>query len=217
MKIKTTLIYLIFSIYWLVTIFFTFPENYLQIKALKYEQIFSIFLSQRWSFFAPPPQTNDRLYFEYITIKKDTVLLEVLEPLAKKRKYEFPFNSDRSTIDYVLANNIYSLSDYLRESFNIYKFENCNINKSDDDCYTEFLNYYYPKFHEYSELKSLINYGALIKSQSNAKFEIEKLKIIATTIDIPKFNDRFNKHNTKKENKVFESKYYNLKYCKWEK
>ena len=217
MKIKITLVYLVFCIYWVMTIFFTFPENYLQIKATKYEQIFSLFLSQRWSFFAPPPQTNDRLYFEYITTKKDTVLLEVLEPLAKKRKKEFLFNSDRSTIDYVLANNIYALSDYLRENFNTYKFENCNNNTSEEVCNENFLLYYYPKFHNFTELKSLLNYGILIKSESKVKSEIEKLKIISTTIEIPKFNERFNKSYEKKESMVFETKYYNLKSKKWEK
>jgi hypothetical protein len=217
MKIKITLIYLIFSIYWITTIFFTFPENYLQIKALRYEKVFSIFLYQRWSFFAPPPQTNDRLYFEYITTKKDTVLLEVLKPLAEKRKKEFLFNSDRSVIDYVLANNIYTLSDYLRENYNAYKFENCSPEIKDEDCNVRFLKYYYPQFHNFSELKSLINYGVLIKSESKTKSEIEKLKIIATTVEIPKFNERFNKtHNNYKENMVFETKYYNLKYSKWE-
>jgi hypothetical protein len=216
MRIKITLIYLVFCTYWLSTIFFTFPENYLQIKAIKYEKIFSLFLYQRWSFFAPPPKTNDRLYFQYISIKKDTLQLEVLKPLAEKRKQEFLFNSDRSVIDYVLANNIYALSDYLREGYNNYKFEKCGNNISEKDCNSMFLKEFYPKFHEYPELKSLLNYGILISNNNKLIVECEKIKIISTTVNIKKFNERYTKKVNTEENLVFETQYFNIKNNKWE-
>jgi|GEM_PF-1942550 hypothetical protein len=215
MKLKITLIYLVFCLYWFSTIFFTLPENYLQIKAIKYEKIFSVFLYQRWSFFAPPPKTNERLYFEYITIKKDTVLLEVLKPLSKKRKEEFLLNSDRSVIDYVLASNIYTLSDYLRENYNNYKFEKCNKSISDTLCNTMFLKEFYPKFHEYPELKSLLNYGLLIKNKNRSTIDSEKIKLISTNVEVKKFNDRF-KVKKEVENIVFQTKYFNIKNNKWE-
>ncbi len=215
MKLKIISIYLFFCLYWFSTIFFTFPENFLQIKAIKYEKMFSVFLYQRWSFFAPPPKTNERLYFEYVTIKKDTVLLEVLKPLSKKRKEEFLLNSDRSVIDYVLANNIYTLSDYLRENYNNYKFEKCNKSIPDTLCNTMFLKEFYPKFHEYPELKSLLNYGLLIKNKNKSTIDSEKIKLISTNVEVKKFNDRF-KAKKEVENIVFQTKYYNIKNNKWE-
>jgi len=177
--------------------------------------MFSVFLYQRWSFFAPPPKTNERLYFEYVTIKKDTVLLEVLKPLSKKRKEEFLLNSDRSVIDYVLANNIYTLSDYLRENYNNYKFEKCNKSIPDTLCNTMFLKEFYPKFHEYPELKSLLNYGLLIKNKNKSTIDSEKIKLISTNVEVKKFNDRF-KAKKEVENIVFQTKYYNIKNNKWE-
>jgi hypothetical protein len=204
-----------FSIYWFATFFFTFPENYLQIKAMSYEKLFSTFFYQKWSFFAPPPQTNDRLYYEFVN-QKDTISIEVLKPLNDKRKKEYIFNADSSVIDYVLSGCINGITDNLREDYNIYKFENCK-SESELECHAEFIKKNTLKIQNLTETKTLLNYGLIV---ANKKINLEKyykVKFILTSVAIPKFSSRLDKNQTLSESQMYQSSYYNYKLKKWEK
>lgn len=216
MKLKITFIYLIFSFYWISTIFFTLPENYLQIKAMDYSKVFNTFFFQRWSFFAPPPQSNDRIYYEFKNDKGEKKTLEILKPLSIKRKNQFIFNSDVSVIDYVLSNSLTSITDYLREDYKKYKFEKCKNITDESICNEQFINDYSVKLHDLEEIKTLVNYGIITGKKNLDLNKYSKFKIIATNIEIPKFVNRFSKKKTK-ENLLFETKLYNIKLSKWEK
>ncbi len=56
----STLILFIFSIYWSLTLIFTSPSNFINISLLEYSYVFETFFFQKWAFFAPPPNSNDR-------------------------------------------------------------------------------------------------------------------------------------------------------------
>lgn len=64
-KISLYLAVFVFTFYWFITLTFVSPKNYITIKLYEEEQFFNTFFFQKWSFFAPPPKHNDRLYFEF--------------------------------------------------------------------------------------------------------------------------------------------------------
>lgn len=215
-KFLTFFGYLFFLFYWITTIFFTIPENYLQIKTLKYEKVFSSFLYQRWSFFAPPPQTNDRLYYEFVNKLNDTISIEVLKPLNDRRQKEYIFNSNSSVADYILSSSVNTITDNLREGFKIYKTKQCN-NLLDNECHKKFIKNNASQIEKLDDIKTLHNYGFLIADKKIDIAKYDKVKIILTSINIPKFSERNLKDMVLVENKIFETSYYNYKINKWEK
>lgn len=214
-KIKITLIYFIFLLYWSLTIFFTFPENFLQIKALRYSKIFNTFFYQKWQFFAPPPQSNDRIYYEYVDVLGKNEVLEVLEPLSIQRQKEFLLNSNISVVDYLLSNNLTAITDNLRTDYNNFKINKCTDIQNEELCNAEFQKEISNRLEKIPEITTFINYGIIAGKKNLNWKKILKFKITATNIEIAKFNRRFlNLKN--KENVLFTTKYYNLKTAKWE-
>ena len=212
--LKKIIIFFVFCFYWGVTIFFTIPENYLQIKSIEMEKIFSSFFYQKWSFFAPPPKFNDRLYYQFVN-KKDTLLMEVIEPIHNERRKQYLVNNDISIVDYILSNSLNNISDVIREKFGNYKFLNCK-DKSEGGCFKLFLENFDKDFYSMNEINTLKNYGlSLVKRKKLDKFE--KMKIIYTSIKIPKFSKRNLKSNKEKEQFIFDTKYFDLKSKLWEK
>ncbi|CAM1371292.1 hypothetical protein [Tenacibaculum xiamenense] len=212
---KSILIISIFTVYWGATIFFTLPENYLKIKALKYEKIFSSFFYQRWSFFAPPPKFNDRLYYNFAS-QKDTIIMEAMKPIHDKRKSEYLFNNDISVVDYILSNSLNNISDIIREHYNAYKFENCD-GKEEAECFKQFMDKFKKDFHKTNEVKTLMNYGKSL-AKNRGLDDTFKIKFVYATVDVPAFSKRHEKESEeeKKEQFVFETDYYNLKTESWE-
>lgn len=209
MKYYLTLVFV--GIYCSMTIFFTLPENYLLIKSDKFEKIFSSVLYQRWSFFAPPPKANDRIYFRFVDSKKrDTISMEILKPLSISRKKQFPFNSDVTVLDYILSNNLTLITDELRDNYSVFKLDN----KNKDD-YERFFKKHILILQEKKEMRTLLNYGLKILSNSKKNNNIDKVTIIATEELVTKFSER-NSKKKKQENIVFKTNFYNLNTKKWE-
>ena len=206
-------IYVLLIIYWLNTLFFTLPDNYLTIKMSKYEKLFSTFFYQKWSFFAPPPKTNERLYYEFVNSKlNDTLSIEVLKPLNERRKKEYLLNYDASVIDYILSNSFNGITDFLREELNYYKSEKC-LNINENECHKNFIKIIRNKIDNLNEMKTLRNYGLLVSKKNINHKEYNKFRVILTSIDIKKINEK-NKLFKENETKIFETNFYNLNYVK---
>lgn len=217
MKYKLFIVFTIFLFYWFITIFFTIPENYLQIKSLKYEKMFSSLFYQKWSFFAPPPNYNERLYYKFISKdNKDTLTVEVLEQLNLKRKKKYLMNDNLSIVDYILSNSLSNITDIIREEYKIYDSKNCSsLNKK--DCFDSFIKYFEKDLYSLNEINTLKNYGLqILRLQQDKGEKYNKFKILLTHIPINKFNNRF---STTKNNEVFifSTKNYNSKNKLWEK
>jgi hypothetical protein len=214
-KLKITLIFFCLIFYWSSTIFFTIPENYLQIKGIRYERLFSSLFYQKWSFFAPPPKHNERLYYEFVSNKKDTLTIEVLEKINNERKKTYLKNDELSIIDYVLSNTISNITDIIRDNYNNYKFKSCD-EKSEDNCFASFMNSFGDEMHMLGELKTLNNYGNQILEKHNYLGKYDKFKIISTNIPINKFSKRY-ENSISDEIFIFSTRYFNLKNNLWEK
>lgn len=92
------------------------PENHINLTYYKQGLVFNNLLSQKWSFFAPPPNYNDRIYFIFHS-KRDTSLkiFEIIEPLNLAKQKNAPFNGDEDVLDYVLSNSINGLDEGINE------------------------------------------------------------------------------------------------------
>ncbi|MEN7546291.1 hypothetical protein AAG747_00135 [Rapidithrix thailandica] len=211
--VKKLMVLFVFGLYWGITVFFTIPENYLQIKAIRLGKVFSTMFYQRWSFFAPPPQHNDRLYYQFITHNHDTLLYEVLQPVQKLRKKQYLANNDISIIDYVLSNSLNNISDQIRENFGNYKYLHCE-GMDEDACFSMFLEGFEKEMYEMNEINTLKNYGIRL-NHSKSDRHFYKFKVIYATVPVAKFADRNNPEKVPKEQFVFETKYYDLTHNLW--
>lgn len=209
--IISTLIIGLFSVYFATTIFFNFPEESIVIgENFKGYMKFQDVLYQKWTFFAPPPESNKRAYFEFTVDrpdgKSDVYEIELFEKFGKSIKEEYLFNDVVANTDWILFNYVESITDKSRTAFKIYKTKNKCKN---DDCYVEF----YKEFNKYlrttKQMKFLIAHakGLARKSKipSNAKF---RLKIFE--LPIPRYHQRYKKLKLN-ERSTFTSGYFNLK------
>ncbi len=184
-----------FVIYWTCTLIFVSPKNFITISLFEQEQYFNMFFFQKWSFFAPPPRHNDRLYFKFESKKDSTefFVYEVIQPLQKRKSIKAPFNSSEDILDYIISSTILSISDGLiaiNESFEYEKDVNGNKKNNvtvNSQMYESKQNY----IENTSSFKTLKNYGVFVANKNNVKCINEYyLTISIVQIEMPKFVDR---------------------------
>lgn len=193
------------------------PSNYVKIKNKSFYAEFDKFFYQRWDFFAPPPKTNYRLYFQYKSASSSEVeyKIEVMKDLLKQKSAKAPFNSYEEMMDYQLYGcvNIITtiLSDLTKQqqyispdSTGIY-----HANKS--------IEKYNEQYSNGPEMLSLIQYAKLCAYNMGFYDEMvnPQLKIMVCTEDIPGFSKQFNytvqdTTTTIQENLVFISDYKSI-------
>jgi hypothetical protein len=165
------------------------PDNYLNVNKMKQNIYFDFFFFQRWSFFAPPPKSNDRLYFIFFNSRKERIAeYEVLETLGKDKQRNAPFNEREQILDYLISNCINSVKDNLRDLQNIINYKTDYEGKQISD--SERLNFELKEIERTSDFKSLINYAKLILHTKELMPENPLVQIIITEIEIPQFADR---------------------------
>ncbi|WP_343686615.1 hypothetical protein [Chryseobacterium gleum] len=95
------------SIYWLLTFLYNSPNNFIKIEHQKELKIFSTFFAQKWSFFAPPPQFNYKLYFTYLDENKNEIAaFEVYSSIIESKRNTRPFNGRAEMVDYTIYGSI---------------------------------------------------------------------------------------------------------------
>ncbi len=209
-KIFKTIILLLFSLYWVITIFFNLPDNYVKANFLQYEPIFSLLFYQRWSFFAPPPTSDDRLYY-FFKHKTDSLkpihTFEVIEDLGNIRRNKAPFNENETVIDYVLSNSLTSLNEMIRNEYELYKKANCV--DGDLSCSKKFYDSSWTNFSKVNQVTTLFNYGKIIAKAQNIDLNNYEVKFALGQSFIPKFQDR-NIKKSRSQTTTFETPYINL-------
>jgi hypothetical protein len=169
--------------------------------------LFENFFFQRWSFFAPPPESNNRLY--YLFTNKATgkqTAYEALAPIFEKKREKAPFNSKEEALDYILSGNITNIVDASRDLIDVSKltFPDSSIMFHLKKAHKEIndLGLAFPA------IQTLFNYGVIIAKKQNVDLDNSSVKIIITQIEMPKFIDRHKliEGNYKgKEEKLFET------------
>ncbi len=214
--IKNFIFVFAFAIYWAATFFFVLlPDDGAAIVLnYKYYKKFDRIFFQRWGFFAPPPDFDERLYFTYENVNNcdEKISLEIFESLHKKSKNKYPFNDNEIALDYIIFNTVETVSSLIRNEYRNYEYSN-SINSDENICFENFFDFLGNDYIDNPAGKSLINYGRLIAKKMDLP-DHYTFQITYTTIPIPKFADR-KKNTTRKEKIVFQTAKYNLATNQW--
>jgi len=192
---------LIFFLYWGSTILFNLPDNYINLSLTKQSEQFNTFFFQKWSFFAPPPKFNDRLYYTFFS-KKDTLTFEVLEPLNLKKQISAPFNWNEDLLDYVISNSVNAVSDEVVEINQIMKNDTAKFSKMSD---TIKSNYLIKQIQGIYCFQTLRNYAQFVANKNNLKTPDYRVQIQISRSYIPNFSDRYNFSTVNREEIFFKS------------
>lgn len=192
----------VFVLYWLITIFFQLPDNPLKVEFIKENMLFETFFYQKWSFFAPPPKHDDRLYY-YFRKGENIVSFEIIALLNKVKTEKAPFNSRENILDYILSNQMHAIEASLTDFYSKYNIKD-----------TENIEKFWLKFYEENKtsynIRTLLNYARIVAQENNLKFNEYEVKIVITHIDIPKFKDRHIKNIEREEKTAFETPFLKL-------
>ncbi len=184
---------LIFITYWSVTIFFQLPDNPVKVDFMRANRMFEALLYQKWSFFAPPPKHDERLY--YIFKKGDRELsFEVVALLNKAKTNNAPFNGHENALDYVISNQLHAIGAALGDFYG-------DKNKKDTENIELVWKEFYEKNKDGANIKTLLNYAKVVAKSNNLEYSEYEICLILTNIDIPKFKDR-NDTMLKREEKI---------------
>lgn len=202
-NILTLVTLLAFIMYWIVTLFFTFPNNPLSAKNFELKLFFDTHLSQRWDFFAPPPTSNDRLYFSYfyndpITKLKKVRTFEVLEPIITEKRKKAPFNKKEDVMDYIVSGSVSEIQNSIKE---LYDTLEAQAKKNKFSYTVEDKNKRVIEMIERIESFTILsNYALLVAQNNQIPLQKTAFKITITNIAIPKF---INKNaSQKREEKI---------------
>jgi hypothetical protein len=207
-RIITILTLGFFGFYWSVTFLFTMPDNYMNLSLYKQNQLFQLALYQKWSFFAPPPNFNERLYYEFRKKGDSAVqVFEAVEPICKAKQRKTPFNSKEDLLDYIISGSMNNISDQMYELQQDMKYENGlkGVEKL-DSVQHENIRKIIQKSYGFATLK---NYAAHVAQANKLDTAHREVRIMLTRIPIPKFADRFKKVE-KKEELYFMSEYFKI-------
>jgi len=209
-KIITSISILIFVFYWMTTLIFVSPKNYLNINLLEYSDLFNSFFYQKWGFFAPPPKTNERLYytFENKFNSKDIQIFEVIEPITKAKSENNPFNTEEDLLDYVLSNSINNIRETVINTSEFIKYQEKKLNKKFTELEKEKI--YDSEIDNSSRFKTLKNYSKNVAIKNNININNYNIKFTISLIEIAPFSERNNIKYKCKTGDMYISKSFNF-------
>jgi len=200
-------LFLLFCAYWLTTIFFVAPSNPLNISADNGREIFNTHFFQRWSFFAPPPTYNQRVYIVFknkSTKSKD--VFEAIAPIVNAKHDHAPFNEYHQKMDYILASSLINIEGNVKLLHDVFASKSMeSILKEKDTSVKERIVY---DIEKTSDFKTLIKYARKIAEENRIDKDDVSCQIIITKVYIPQFVDR--KLQKGKEEIAFSSHPLNL-------
>lgn len=186
------LIIITFVFYWLITLLYVSPSNFIRINFQNQLHLFEYAFSQKWAFFAPPPQRNVRLFYTYHRQDSTPIItLEVLEYLLEQKKEKQPWNTKEEALDYMVNGSIDSiLNTIIRnrkrhqsnypDSTSVYceLLARGEINASSDNI---------PAY------QTLIKFGKIVAKKNMEETDLSEIayfKMSIREIKLPKFVDR---------------------------
>lgn len=201
-KIIIGLSSLIFITYWSVTIFFQLPDNPIKVNFLRENRIFELFLYQKWSFFAPPPTYDERLYYVF---KKDNkeISFEVIALLNKAKSDNAPFNGHENNLDYIISNQTHAIGTHLNNFYD-------SKNKKNTENIEIIWNDFYNTSKGDHNIKTLLNYAKVVDKSNNLDYSEYEICLILTKIDIPKFKDRNDTTFKSQEKTIFKTPFVKI-------
>ncbi|TDE12136.1 hypothetical protein [Dyadobacter psychrotolerans] len=198
-------VFFIFITYWIATLIYCSPNNFIRIELNKYEAVFESMFYQKWTFFTPPPKVNERVYFLFIdkTKNKQVIACEIFHTIRKNKRKNPIFNTKYEAIDGMLTGSTYALNNSVSDRLEILRKTYPDSSKAyfQKELNLLFTNEKYHSVH----FKTLKNYAQEIAKKYNINKNNYTFKIRMVTIEIPPFKDRFNKRFIPKKKIVFET------------
>ncbi|MCW3464593.1 hypothetical protein [Chitinophaga nivalis] len=196
-----------FLFYWVSTTLFNMPENYFKIGFGEQYTFFHRLFYQRWSFFAPPPQFNDRLYY-IIRDKKSHQqrTFEVIGQITQQKQLKAPFNQEENLLDYAVNNSVLGMKNIQQENIKLIRYLHPDSSDSFISKATLAMTWQHNNTSE--AIRTLKRYGALVALKNNLPPADQEFKMVLSQKQIPKFKDRNNKDVQTAEAVVFESPFY---------
>ena len=207
-KQKNSFCYLalfVFVVYWSSTLLYNTPNNYIRIQFNNYIEVFNLLFQQKWNFFAPPPRSNERIYYRFID-KKDpnkTISFEAFKLITDKKREKAPFNTKEEIVDYVLGGCIGNIRDILAQE--VKKSKALNPNKDEKFHIKQAFEVLNKGLFIFNELLTLQNYAKIIAHKNKIDPAQYDFVIMITLVDIPKFKNRHKQHQKREEYLLYKS------------
>lgn len=204
-SISKILILAIFFSYWISTLIYCSPNNFIRIQLNKYESMFGSVFYQRWTFFTPPPKVNERVYLLFINKypEQNVISCEIFNAIRKNKRKNPIMNTTYEAIDGILTGSTYALNNSVSDRLTILR--KTNPDSSESFFQKELNSMFINQNNRSTYFKTMINYANEIARINKINVKNYYLKIRMVTIEIPPFKDRFNKKYIPKRKVVFET------------
>jgi hypothetical protein len=175
-----------FVTYWLATIAYVAPNNYLRAHLAGVFRALDPLLYQKWEFFAPPPTFNTTVYaLAHLQNPQETLTWDLTSEIRRLKGRHAPFNATESAIDYVLSSAASDIVDQLRDRMLLEKRAHPEAKQE------EWLKEALAKMREEEarnrSIVALRNYAAATVAKSVPTERSGTVRLIITSLDIPKF------------------------------
>jgi len=183
---------IVFITYWAITLLYVSPDNFVKVKADNVLQVFSVLFEQKWSFFAPPPQGNHRLYYTFYDDNKQAVAtFEAIKPLLNEKQRKKPWNTREEAIDYIVNGSIANVIEFVVTQREIYQslYPDSTFNVVEQKARLAISE----KYNEISAFATLVEYGKIVANKNLAPEQygnVNSQLITITEERLPKFVDR---------------------------
>jgi hypothetical protein len=190
------------SCYVLITLLYVTPSNPLRIKFDSALRDFETWGFQKWTFFAPPPTGNDRLYFAFSPREGSGSTYEVLEDIYRRKQEDHPFNERTEVVDYVVSGTASQITDIMSE---VNRYREVHVLLGGDPEYLRdvALRTLDPDEPAGEYARVLLRYAAVIADREGIDREGLKCQIAFVEVPIRPFTERFNEDFPVKEELVY--------------
>lgn len=207
MQYLRLIIYTGFIGYWLATFLFTMPDNFVNLQYYQQSRVFQFWLFQRWGFFAPPPNFDERLYYEFRNKQTGQLqAFEVLGPICRQKQQKAPFNAHENIVDYLLSSNVSGVADALIQvQQSLPPARQPGKGPADSTLENRVRQY----IQQGSHFQTLQQYAGVVADKNELPPDRYEVRMLFSRIMLHKFADRYSRA-PRKEETYFVSDYFNV-------
>jgi hypothetical protein len=170
----------------------------------------AVLFEQRWSFFAPPPLHNNRLYYVFVDPADGnrSLQFEALDTVLAAKRAKAPFNDTEAILDYVINGSIEQIDRFLRTKEEALAELHGAV--SPDPRAAQAGPRIVPANAQIDALTTLERYAALIARANSLPPGYTRVRIIAAAAPIPPFINRLKPGAPGAEIELFETTDFDL-------
>jgi hypothetical protein len=189
--IVALLVLAICGLYALTTLLYVLPSNPLRIQFDAQLTAFEQWGYQKWTFFAPPPKSNDRLYIAFSPKSGEGETIEVLEGIYARKRQDNPHNTKAQVVDYVMSGFAGNTADMIRE---VFRYRKVHSLFDGDPAYLQDLSLKAldPESEYGLSMRVLLRYAAMLAAEQGIEPDGLRCQIAFATVPLRPFTQRYN-------------------------